>query len=201
MPIKELKELYDPKIFPGVRPETRTDIINTVGIDVNGLTLNEGGKFTKEQLCEGLRYLLATNKDLHTYLEEPQSSSRNSSSNPDPFYIPTNHILFYLLLNSTDNSGDSCFPDGGCDSQDKEGALFVCAIIAVCLIVGGSSYCTAKNMCSTIANNESNSVKAAKIILTFSVFAVTVALTYYLLPSPLMMNFIALWLLSLLLQH
>ncbi len=187
MPIKELNKLYDPKIFPGVSPETRIDIINTVGIDVNGLTLNEGGKFTEAQLCEGLRYLLATNKDLHTYLEEtPQSSSRNSSSRHDPFTIPTNHILFYLLLNSTDNSGDSCFSDGGCDgcdSQDKEGALLVCAITAACLIVIGTSYCTVKNTCSTIASNESNSVKAAKIILTLCVFAATFALTYYLLSS------------------
>jgi hypothetical protein len=183
MPIKELKELYDPKIFPGVRLETRIVIINAIGIDVNGLTLNEGGKFTEEQLCEGLRYLLATNKDLHTYLEKnPQSSSSSSSYNHNPFYIPTNHVFFpyLLLLNPSFNSGNSSVSNSGCGgSGDNDKALLFCLAIIALAIVIIFLYCTVKNTLSTIKSHEADSVKAAKIILTLSILAATAVLTTY----------------------
>lgn len=179
------KELYDLNKFPGVSQQTRTDIINTVGIDVNGLTLNEGGKFTEEELCEGLRYLIATNKDLHIYLEKSQSPGSNtSSSNHDPFYIPTSHDFFpYLLLNSTYSSGDSGVPSDGCHGRcDSDGAAYICIAITALALVAGFCYCTGKNTYSTIESNESNSVKTAKIILTLSVFAATFTLIYCFVP-------------------
>ncbi|WP_342219880.1 hypothetical protein [Rickettsiella endosymbiont of Miltochrista miniata] len=185
MPIKELNKLYDVNKFPGVSAETRTDIIGAIAFDVEGLTLNEGGKYTEKELCEGLRYLLATNKHLHTYLEPPPSSSRDSSYlSRDPFYIPTDHLLFsYLLLNPAYDSGNSCVPSDGCDGNgDNEGALVICIAIVALAFAAGFCYCTGKNTYSTLESNESNSVKAAKIILTLSVFATTFALTYYVVP-------------------
>lgn len=75
--IKRINELYDLTRFPGVSLQTRTDIINAMGIDIEGLTTNEGGRFTQKQLSVGLQYLLN-----HESPHKQKSSSEKTNS-PD----------------------------------------------------------------------------------------------------------------------
>jgi hypothetical protein len=182
-----LSQLYDSNQFSGVSQQTRTDIINALGIDIESVTVNEGGIFTAKQLCEGLRYLLATNKNLHIYIEKSSSQSYDSSN---PFAISTNDALFIQIVSPStpststpSNSANCCESSDGCHGSNSEKALFICAGILAVALAFGFCYCSGKNTCVTLKSQESNLVKSAKVSLTLFSFAATFTLAYFLIPS------------------
>ena len=75
-----LHYLHNTDYYRGVTPETRTAIINAMGFDIEGLTKQEGGKYSEQELISGLRYLLANNQHLRRYME----TSPNYSNHSDP---------------------------------------------------------------------------------------------------------------------
>lgn len=155
---EERKTLYDPKKFDGVSQQTRTDIINTINYDIEGWEEEEGKKFTHEELCKGLHYLLTTSKDLQGYIE--QNKSQTSSS--DPFIISSRGL---------DRLGDvsCCFfaCDGIGDSEALAfGCIFLCAVAAIFWVC----WLIYDNICDMLKSEEPTVVKMAKIISSLIVF-------------------------------
>lgn len=165
--------LYNPKNFDGVSLQTRTDIIGLIDLDIDGLAQEEGGKFTHEELCKGLHYLLTTNKDLQDYIE--QNKSQTSSS--DPFVIPS---LGLKKLGEV-----SCLPlalAGG----NNDAVLFVgCVYLVLCILTAlfWVFWFTYGNILDMLKNEEPSFVKITKIIASLIVFIGVMAPLAFFMPS------------------
>jgi hypothetical protein len=180
-----LNALYDDTRFSGVGMQTKTDIINTIGIELDEDTEK---KFTKAQLQEALHYLLAktavTKPEIkRLFIHDTQSFS---SYRGDPFYFGY-HDNFWLYLAASDLSNhhhhhrSSSFfggGGGGDSSRDcKEGAAILVAIACVCAAGLCCVYCTAK----AYESAESEPVKNIKVgTATVAGLLTFILLTYYL---------------------
>lgn len=158
---EERNTLYDPKNFKGVSARTRTDIIDTIDFDIQDWEQEEGRKFSYEELCNGLHYLLATNKDLQGYIEQ----NRSQSSSSDPFTIPSRELVDF---------GSCCFI-----ACEPEICLFLgvlAAIFWVCVLIY-------QNIHDMLKSEEPSVVKIAKIIATLSVFIGVMVPAWFFIPS------------------
>lgn len=166
----DLKSLNDTENYKGVSPETRTAIIGAIGIDVEGLTTEEGGKFTEDELVTGLRYLLVNNKELHSYIEKSDTSL-------DMFSLPLSHDMTtaVLLNNAVDphhaHTGHGC-PD--CGSGDCEAIIIVLTIAAACACCIVTGY----NSSQTLQSSESNRIKTLKMLATVLSFLIPAGITF-----------------------
>lgn len=152
----DLKSLNDTDNYQGVSPETRTAIIGAIGIDVEGLTTQEGGKFSEDELATGLRYLLVTNNELNSYIER-------SSNRHDAFYIPDIDNWMFAIALTNAVSPHHVHPAPGCpdcDGGSGEGMFIVFTLLASCACCIVTGY----NVSKTLQSNESDKVKALKML-------------------------------------
>ncbi|WP_218813487.1 hypothetical protein [Rickettsiella endosymbiont of Dermanyssus gallinae] len=191
--LEDLKTLYDPKSFKGVGSQTRTDIINTINYDIEGLTQEEGGEFTYQELCNGLHYLIATNKDLHAYIERNKSQASSS----DPFIIPSSKLRD-LGIDLLISQPISCLAESPfeylmhlvfleisyyCLGDEMREPLIAFVLLYVLAVTYGLCQVIYKNIRDMLKNEEPSVVKIAKIITNLIFFiGVTVAAWFY-IPS------------------
>ena len=158
--------LYNPENFKRVSSQTRTDIIGMIDYDIDGLAKEEGGKFTYEELCNGLHYLLATNKDLHAYIE--QNKSQISSSESDPFIIPSR------ALRDLEGLGNCCLD---CGSPE------ICIVFGVLVMILWVFVFTYENIRDMLKSEEPSVVKMAKVIANLIVFIGVIAPVWFFMPT------------------
>ncbi|BBB15333.1 hypothetical protein RVIR1_08440 [Candidatus Rickettsiella viridis] len=172
---EDLKTLYDPKNFKGVSQQTRTDIIVTINIDIEDLDQEEGGKFTHEELCNGLHYLLATNKALRGYIE--QNNFQVSVS--DPFIITSSVLAGLGGFGESDCCFFCCAADPGALEVSLVSWEFLCALVGI-FGIGVLIY---KNIGGILKNEEPSVVKVAKIMASLIVFIGVTGLAWFFLPT------------------
>jgi hypothetical protein len=191
------KDLYSDKRFTRVSSETKTDIINTIGIDVNEAKDDiADSRFTQQELREALHYLLATEAQRNPNVErllvrESASSSSSSSSSSsfrlgDPFYFGNNDpfLWYWAGYNSGHShhhghSGDSS-SSLSLDGCKDEGVLIAIALACVC----AAGCCCGVCMAKTIDGPESRGVKTAKVTASsVTGIAVFVVLLWYLIKN------------------
>lgn len=181
----QLKELYDSPFYPNVSSQTRTDIIGALGIELQGITVSEGGKFSLEELNQGLRYILLANKEYHSYIKRSSDQSSCRSTYDDPFVFTGSDLaLWAIVLNdSNHHSNGNCFNGSNCSGEGGEGAFVICTAIVVLACAFGFCYCTGKNIKHTVAGVESKPIKFFKIASAAAVFTAAALLAWYLLPG------------------
>lgn len=187
-----LQSLHNPVNYRGVSPETRTAIINAIGIDIEGLCKQQGGKYTEEELIRGLRYLLSSHAHLRRYME----TSPDYCFHSDPFFVPngTDWLLLSLAVSSTMNhhhhhggsNVDCCSPNGLCssdsNSNDKDNGLGFLVGILVGIVVAAACLCCIGACVSTgsmINNNETTLAKSIKGLANTLSFVVPFGLAFY----------------------
>lgn len=182
-----IKDLYEK--YPKVSSQTKTDIIGAIGYDIEGNSENEGGKFTKEQLVQGLRYLLIKNDKLNNYRETTTRIDRLAFY--DPFYAPSSDWLLInlLILNSDYHHHDDCTTHAistDCNGGDGETAIMVCCCVALSLAAAGFCICSGVNTMDTLnKEEEAKTTKIAKITLYLLASILPAAvLGYYLHDKP-----------------
>jgi hypothetical protein len=187
-------ELYKDSRFAGVSDSTKTDIISTIGIDVNEAKQDVAeSKFTQLELTQALHYLLATqaqeNEDVARLLVVKENPNPSSSSIPDPFYFHNDDpFLWYWVGYNSGHShhhGGSIFGGGGggggnSNCGDGEGVALVIAAACVC----AAGCCCVFCMKATVEGPESTAVKTAKVSAsTLTGAAVFAILTYFLIKN------------------
>jgi hypothetical protein len=178
----QLKELYSSPDYPNVSAQTRTDIIGALGIDLQGITVNEGGKFSLKELHQALRYIILTNEH-RDYIEHS-----NEPANNNPFIFSSSdlscwpNIIIFPDCHSHHSNSDCC-GNANCGGSDGEGALLVCAAIVALACALGFCYCTGKNTQHTLQETESKPIKIFKFGSTCAIFIMAALLAWYLLPD------------------
>jgi hypothetical protein len=190
----KFNDLYNDKRFIHVSPQTKTDIISTIGIDVNEAKddLAES-RFTRQELMAALHYLLATeakhnpNVKRLVVRESPSSSSYNVGS---PFYFGNNDPLLwywsgyhsgYSHSHHHHGGGGGCMDlGGGSNGGNNEGIAIVVALACVC----AAGCCCVTCMARTVEGPESDAVINAKVtVSTVTGVAVFVVLLWHLIQN------------------
>jgi hypothetical protein len=190
----KFNDLYNDKRFIHVSSETKTDIISTIGIDVNEAKDDVAeSRFTQKELTEALHYLLATQAQQNPNVErlvmrESASSSSSSSSYSvgNPFYFGSNDPLLWYWSGYNSGYSQGHHHGGGSSSSmsldgcKDEGVLIAIALACVC----AAGCCCGLCMNSTIEGPESHSVKRAKVTASsVTGVAVFVVLLWYLIKN------------------
>lgn len=184
MPNPKLTELYDPNNFPGVSPETRTDILGAIGLDLNEAKEDvDNKKFTQAELTQALHYLLGKKAKTNTKVSDliVYEGSGVKLDVLDPFYFRKSDPFYnYLLLenfgHSHHHSGSDLgliVPSGNC--KPEEAAIIGCVVL-VCS-VGCCCY-----MCTEAAykTEESEFVQNSKTCVASLLGLVTfILMTYF----------------------
>jgi hypothetical protein len=172
----------DPR-FSGVSAQTKTDIIATIGIDINEAKDDIAeSKFTQAELSEALHYLLATeapnNPQLQSFIHTERQNEFTYMG--DPFFFSHNDPYFMLINIPQIHHGGG----GGNISNDNnlpaEGLII--AVLCACVCIAGC--CCVLCTKVTLASNESENVKKTKVSVSIIVGVVAfiasmILLTHY----------------------
>lgn len=169
------KQLYNDKRFNQVSAQTKTDIINTIGFDVNNANdAVEESKFTQDELRQGMRYILVEEAKKKPEVKNYYVCSSSSSSVDRIFFFNNNDpLLNYYLIDSATHliSGDpgayhhsDCCQglSSGSGGGDRHAEAVCCAITAAAVVAVGCCYCTAMNLKDIDRSNETQGTKSLK---------------------------------------
>jgi hypothetical protein len=183
-----LKELYSDKRFSQVSEQTKTDIISTIGIDINEAKSEVvASRFTQSELTQALHYLLAREAK-----NSPQVQRLVIREHSQPSYISTNNAFYFRnddpflwywmgynsgYSNASASSSSSSMDCGDCKG-DGEGLLI--ALAAACVCAAGC--CCVLCMKETIEGPESDCVINTKVgVSSVTGVAVFISLLCYLI--------------------